>query len=316
MGRKEDGHFAFGMIRRNIMDNIEKDTVGTLYVVATPIGNSRDLSPRATEILNHVDIIAAEDTRRSIILMNKLGIRNTLVSNHKFNEYGKATYFVKELLNGKDVAIISDAGTPCISDPGNELIKSAIENNIKIVGVPGCCAAIAALSVSGFDLKTFCFMGFFPRENAERRKVINTIRHNKGVKTYAFYESPRRIMDVIDFFIDEEVKCTICLCNDITKLHEMTFRGNPKKVKSELLQKGNYDKGEFVLVAEFDEQYLDFDEKPLNTAEAMIIDAMVVNDCNIKDAINIILQKEDNPYKKNELKKAAIILKNMMKGVQ
>ena len=145
---------------------MDENSKGCLYIVATPIGNSRDMSPRGTQILSEVDIIAAEDTRRSMVLLNKLGIKNKLVSNHKFNEYGKAKYFINEMLAGKSVAVITDAGTPCISDPGNELIRAAVEAGIKVVGVPGCCAAVTALSISGFDLSSFVFYGFFPRENA------------------------------------------------------------------------------------------------------------------------------------------------------
>ena len=130
----------------------ENRSIGKLYIVATPIGNSKDMSPRGRQILADADMIAAEDTRRSMVLLNKLEIRNKLVSNHKFNEYGKAKYFINELLSGKNVAVISDAGTPCISDPGNELIKAAVEAGIPVIGVPGCCAAVTALSVSGFDL--------------------------------------------------------------------------------------------------------------------------------------------------------------------
>ena len=106
---------------------MDEQKTGTLYIVATPIGNSRDMSPRGVQILTDVDIIAAEDTRRSMVLLGKLEIRNKLVSNHKFNEYGKAKYFINEMKAGKSVAVITDAGTPCISDPGNELIKAAVE---------------------------------------------------------------------------------------------------------------------------------------------------------------------------------------------
>ena len=141
----------------------EQTQTGKLYIVATPIGNSRDMSPRGKQILTDVDIIAAEDTRRSMVLLGKLEIRNKLVSNHKFNEYGKAKYFINEMLQGKSVAVITDAGTPCISDPGNELIKAAVEAGIPVIGVPGCCAAVTALSVSGFDLSSFLFYGFFPQ---------------------------------------------------------------------------------------------------------------------------------------------------------
>ena len=140
---------------------------GTLYIVATPIGNSRDMSPRGKQILEEADLIAAEDTRRSMVLLNKLGIRNKLVSNHRFNEYGKAKHFIAQLQEGKSIAVITDAGTPCISDPGNELIKAAVEAGIRVVGVPGCCAAVNALAISGFDLSSFTFFGFFPECGAE-----------------------------------------------------------------------------------------------------------------------------------------------------
>ena len=228
---------------------MEQNEKGKLYIVATPIGNSRDMSPRGREILSTVDIIAAEDTRRSMVLLNKLEIRNRLVSNHKFNEYGKARYFVDEMLAGKSVAVITDAGTPCISDPGNELIRAAVEAGIDVVGVPGCCAAVTALSVSGFDLSSFLFYGFFPRENAERRKLLERLRRG-DTRTFVFYESPKRIMELVDFFIDSEAGVEMCLCNDLTKLHEMSFRGSPSEVKDKLLAKGNYDKGEYAVVVE------------------------------------------------------------------
>ena len=126
----------------------EMNTVGTLYIVATPIGNARDMTERGRQILETADIIAAEDTRRSVVLLNKLGIRgNQLSANHKFNEYGKAKWFIEQLRQGKSIAVITDAGTPCISDPGNELIRAAIDAGIRVVGVPGCCAAVTALSI-------------------------------------------------------------------------------------------------------------------------------------------------------------------------
>ena len=155
------------------------DNIGTLYIVATPIGNSRDMSARGIQVLTDADIIAAEDTRRSMVLLNKLEIRNKLVSNHKFNEHGKARFFISELLAGKSVAVITDAGTPCISDPGNELIKAAIEAGVPVVGIPGACAAVTALSISGFDLSTFLFYGFFPREAADRRRILEKMREGQ-----------------------------------------------------------------------------------------------------------------------------------------
>jgi 16S rRNA (cytidine1402-2'-O)-methyltransferase len=283
---------------------------GTLYIVATPIGNSRDMSLRGTQVLSQVDMIAAEDTRRSVVLLNKLEIRNKLVSNHKFNEYGKAKYFISELKAGKTVAVITDAGTPCISDPGNELIKAAIAEDIPVVGIPGACAAVTALSISGFDLSTFLFYGFFPRENADRRRVVEKMRQGM-TRTYVFYESPKRIMDTVDFLVSEQVRCQVCLCNDLTKLHEMTFRGTPEQVRQQLLAKGNYDKGEFALVLELEEDYRFQKQEHTVTPEALLVDKMVQTGCRAKDAIKQLLADENNSYSKNELYAASIALKNL-----
>ena len=283
---------------------------GKLYIVATPIGNSRDMSPRGRDILSSVDIIAAEDTRRSMVLLGKLEIRNKLVSNHKFNEYGKARYFVDEMLSGKSIAVITDAGTPCISDPGNELIRAAVEAGIDVIGVPGCCAAVTALSVSGFDLSSFLFYGFFPRENAERRKLLEKMRRG-DTRTFVFYESPKRIMDLVDFFVDSGAGVRMCLCNDLTKLHEMSFRGTPAEVKDKLLAKGNYEKGEYAVVIEIEESYLFTKTEHTVSAEAMLVDAMVARGVSGKDAVAAVLADENNSYSKNELKAALLNLKKL-----
>ena len=291
------------------MDMTEQ-TAGKLYIVATPIGNSRDMSARGIQILTDADIIAAEDTRRSMVLLNKLGIRNKLVSNHKFNEHGKAKYFISELKAGKDIAVITDAGTPCISDPGNELIKAAIDEGIDVVGIPGACAAVTALSISGFDLSTFLFYGFFPREAADRRRVLEKMREG-FTRTYVFYESPKRIMDAVDFLLEAGFDGQLCLCNDLTKLHEMTFRGTPAEVKAQLLTKGNYDKGEFCLVLELAEGYLFRKREHTVTPEALLVDKMVQEDCRAKDAIKLVLADENNSYSKNELYAASLRLKEL-----
>ena len=290
---------------------MDEKAKGKLYIVATPIGNSRDMSPRGREILSSVDIIAAEDTRRSMVLLGKLEIRNRLVSNHKFNEYGKARYFVDEMLAGKSVAVITDAGTPCISDPGNELIRAAVEAGIDVIGVPGCCAAVTALSVSGFDLSSFLFSGFFPRENVERRKLLEKLRRG-DTRTFVFYESPKRIMELVDFFVESEAGVRMCLCNDMTKLHEMSFRGSPAEVKEKLLAKGNYDKGEYAVVIEIEESYLFTKTEHTVSAEAMLVDAMIARGVTGKDAVAAVLADENNSYSKNELKAALLNLKKLI----
>ena len=289
---------------------MDEKTVGTLYIVATPIGNSQDMSPRGRKILSEVDIIAAEDTRRSMVLLGKLEIRNKLVSNHKFNEYGKAKYFIGEMLAGKSVAVITDAGTPCISDPGNELIRAAVEAGIRVVGVPGCCAAVTALSISGFDLSSFMFYGFFPRENAERRRLLEKLRRG-DTRTFALYESPKRIMELVEFFIDADAKCRMCLCNDMTKLHEMSFRGTPAEVREQLLAKGSYDKGEYAVIVEIDEDNVFNKVEHTVSAEAMLVDAMVAGGVTAKEAVSAVMADENNSYSKNELKAAALNLKRL-----
>ena len=289
---------------------MDEKTVGTLYIVATPIGNSQDMSPRGKKILSEVDIIAAEDTRRSMVLLGKLEIRNKLVSNHKFNEYGKAKYFIGEMLAGKSVAVITDAGTPCISDPGNELIRAAVEAGIRVVGVPGCCAAVTALSISGFDLSSFMFYGFFPRENAERRRLLEKLRRG-DTRTFALYESPKRIMELVEFFINEDAKCRMCLCNDMTKLHEMSFRGTPAEVREQLLAKGSYDKGEYAVIIEIDDEYVFNKVEHTVSAEAMLVDAMIAGGVTAKEAVSAVLADENNSYSKNELKAAALNLKRL-----
>ena len=282
---------------------------GKLYIVATPIGNSRDMSERGRQILTDADILAAEDTRRSMVLLNKLGIKNKLVSNHKFNEHGKANYFINEMKAGKSVAVITDAGTPCISDPGNELIKAAVEEGISVIGVPGCCAFVTALSVSGFDLSSFSFLGFFPRENSDRKKMLESMRLS-DIRTYAFYESPLRIMQLVEFFEDADVR--MCLCNDLTKLHEMTFRGSPSEVRQQLLAKGNYEKGEYCAIVELDESFMYKKIEHTVSAEAMLVDAMIKHSVNAKDAIALVLEDVNNSYSKNELKAAALNLKKVI----
>ena len=283
---------------------------GTLYIVATPIGNSADLSPRGRRVLEEADLIAAEDTRRSMVLLNKLEIRNRLVSNHKFNEYGKASWFVEQLQAGKNIAVITDAGTPCISDPGNELIKAAVEVGIRVVGIPGCCAAVNALAVSGFDLSTFAFIGFFPRERADRIRLLELMRQDQTTKTFALYESPKRIMSMMDFLIDEGAGCSVCLMNDMTKLHEMSFRGSPAQVKEQLLQKGNYEKGEYAIVLELEESYRYRKQEHVVSPEAMLVDVMVKG-LDSKSAIAAVMEDQNNSYTKNELKAAALRLKKL-----
>ena len=292
---------------------------GRLYIVATPIGNLGDMTPRAIEVLRGVDIIAAEDTKTSMVLLTKFEIKTKLVSNHKFNETGSADYFIKELLNGKNIAVISDAGTPCVSDPGNVLVKKSLENNIEVIGIPGACAAITAVSVSGFEIKSFIFEGFFPRENGEIKKITNKLKNNPGV--YIFYESPKRIKKTLGIFCENLNECDICLCNDLTKKFEKIYRGSPEKILEELKNNISAEKGEYTIVVEIDisqtpvtvsdEVVATLFQKGALAIESIIVDVMIKQKCTLKDAVKYIASGNAYDLNKNEVYAASLNLKKM-----
>ena len=223
---------------------MEEKTAGTLYIVATPIGNSQDMSPRGKKILSEVDIIAAEDTRRSMVLLNKLEIRNRLASNHKFNEYGKAKYFINEMLAGKSVAVITDAGTPCISDPGNELIKAAVEAGIRVVGVPGCCAAVSALTLSGLAGGRFAFEGFLSGSQGDKRRRLEEIKLDRI--TLIFYESPHRVQKTAALMSEVFGPRPVSIIKELTKINEQVVHTTLDRAPQffDLVKP----KGEYVLV--------------------------------------------------------------------
>lgn len=285
----------------------------TLYVVATPIGRIVDLSVRAIKVLEAVDLIAAEDTRRSYILLNLLGIRNQVISNQKFNEHRKSEYFLNALRDGKSVAVISDAGTPCISDPGNELIRAAIREGFAVVPVPGACAAVSAVSISGFDLTSFLFCGFFPKENTERKEELKRLK-SAVTRTLIYYESPKRILKTMAFLADSVPDASVCLCNDLTKMHERFYRGSPSEVLAELENNPNAEKGEFTLILEMPPNALAPVQEATLSPEAALVETMLGGAPSLRDATEQLLNKADCPYKKNELKSAAIRLKNLTKS--
>ncbi len=276
---------------------------GKLYVVATPIGNLSDFSKRAIDILNSVDLIAAEDTRTSKVLLDKFNIKTKVISNHKFNENSKVNTFIQDLLNNKSIAVISDAGTPCISDPGYILIKEAIKNNIEVIGIPGPSAVITAVSISGFDASIFTFYGFLPKE---KNNIINLLKKDTS-KVLVFYESPRRIIKSLEIIKEVLKECNICLCNDLTKKFEKIYYGSIDEVIKELKANKNYEKGEYTLVIEktlIEKESI----KESISLEALLVNEMIKNKCTIKEAINIL----SNNYSKNELYKASLNLKEYM----
>jgi len=215
-------------------DNLETlSSFGTLYIVATPIGNLEDITFRAVKILKNVDTIAAEDTRHSKKLMNHYGIDTRLISCHEHNEESKTAYFISRLKEGLDIALISDAGTPSISDPGYKLVRAVAKENINVIPIPGCSAAIAGLSVSGLPTDSFLFLGFLPKKQQKQRQTLEAVKNQTA--TLIIYESPKRVKILIGNIIKTMGDRKACLAREITKLHEEYIRGP----LSEILQKLN-----------------------------------------------------------------------------
>lgn len=221
------------------------DIMGTIYIVSTPIGNLSDITYRAVETLKNVDFIIAEDTRRSIQLLNHFGIKKTLISYHSHNELEKVDFIINKLKSGQNVALVTDAGTPIISDPGNVLIEKAIDENINITAVPGACAAINALVLSGLDATKFVFIGFLSEDNKKRKKELDDIRSQN--KTMIIYISPHNILrDLSDLMVVLGEERKIVIAREMTKKFEEIIRGTIKEIYEKL--KETKIMGEFVLV--------------------------------------------------------------------
>lgn len=224
---------------------ILKMETGILYIVATPIGNLEDITLRAIRILKEVDLIAAEDTRHTLKLLNHLKISKPLISYHRHNEEVKSDILIKKLKDGKNIALVSDAGTPGICDPGEEIIKKCIDLKIKIIPIPGASAMINSLICSGMDTKEFTFLGFLPLNKKLRKNKLEEIQQSN--KTIIVYEAPHKIANTLKDLkqiLDDNRKITIA--REITKIHEEFIRGNI----DELIERTENIKGEMVLIIE------------------------------------------------------------------
>lgn len=218
---------------------------GNLYIVATPIGNLDDITLRAIKILQEVDLIAAEDTRHTLKLLNHLEISKPMISYHRHNEETKSDILIEKLQDGQNIALVSDAGTPGICDPGEEVIKKCIEFGIKIIPIPGACAMINSLICSGIDTKEFTFLGFLPLNKKLRKNKLDEIE--KANKTIIIYEAPHKLESTLKDLkqiLDEDRH--IVLAREITKIHEEFIRGNI----DDLIEKSQDIKGEIVLIIE------------------------------------------------------------------
>ena len=218
--------------------------MGKIYLVPTPIGNLGDITLRALEVLKSVDLIAAEDTRQSLKLLNHFNIKKSLISYHKHNEQGKSEELIDRVRNGENIAVISDAGTPGISDPGGIVLKKCIENGIDVEVLPGATAFTTAIIYSGLDTSAFIFRGFLPRENKEKKEFVESLKDRR--ETIIFYESPYRVIDTLTFLKENFGNRNIAICRELTKLHEEIYRGSLEEAIYYF--NDNIPKGEFVLV--------------------------------------------------------------------
>lgn len=213
---------------------------------ATPIGNLGDMTPRAVEVLKNADIIAAEDTRNSIKLLNHFDVHTPMTAYHEFNRFEKADELVNLMLSGKNVACITDAGTPGISDPGEVLVEKAVEAGIEVVSLPGACALVNALVISGLSTRRFRFEGFLPKDKKEKEAILKELKDETA--TLVFYEAPHRLKKTLEELLASLGDRKIAVCRELTKLHEHADR----MTLSEAVRfyEENEPRGEFVLVVE------------------------------------------------------------------
>lgn len=219
---------------------------GTLYLCATPIGNLEDMTFRCIRILKEVDLIAAEDTRNSIKLLNHFEIKTPMTSYHEYNKIEKGHKLVEHLLNGEDIALITDAGTPGISDPGEELVKMCQEAGIVVTAIPGAAACITALTISGLSTRRFAFEAFLPADKKERQAVLDELKEE--TRTIVLYEAPHRLLKTLQLLYDTLGNRKISICRELTKKHETVFAATMEEA---LAYYNNHEpKGECVMVIE------------------------------------------------------------------
>ncbi len=218
---------------------------GTLYIVATPIGNLEDITLRAVRVLRECDLIACEDTRHSRKLLEHFGISKPLFSYHEHNEAQRAAELVQRMQSGENAALVTDAGTPLVSDPGYRLVRAAIDAGIAVVPVPGVSAAVGALSAAGLPTDAFRFCGFLPAKSSQRRAVLEELKTETG--TLIFYETPHRILSALEDVEAMLGERPVVVARELTKLHEEFLRGTAQEIREQLAARPAV-KGEFTLL--------------------------------------------------------------------
>lgn len=235
------------MEQRLIYDDTKNKTLdGTLYLVTTPIGNMADITFRAVKVLREVTFVAAEDTRNTFKLLNFLGISKEIASYHEHNKFSSGNDIVSRLLRGQSCALVTDAGTPAISDPGEDLVRLCVKNNIPVTAVPGVSAVVTAISLSALDTKRFVFEGFLPVQRNERKERLNFIKNE--IRTLVFYEAPHKLCKTLNDLLSSLGDRRISLCRELTKLNEEVMRTTISNAYNHY--KTHDPRGEYVLVVE------------------------------------------------------------------
>jgi len=267
---------------------------GSLYIVATPIGNLGDITQRAIDILKKVDLIAAEDSRRSRVLLDYCAISNDVVSYHEHNEEKQTSQLIEFLKNGKSIALISDAGTPLVSDPGYRLVSSAHDEGITVIPIPGSSAVVTGLSVSGLSCNKFIFEGYLPTRTISRKKYLKSLVSES--RTLIFYEAPHRILESIgDMLTVFGSSRLVSITRELTKKHEQISRGTLSSIKLKIETGEIKNKGEFVILVEGNS------ENHIADSEVLRINRILAEKVSSKDAIKmtakITKKKKNDVYK-------------------
>ncbi len=275
-------------INNNNTTNTSTSEYGKLFVCATPIGNLKDITIRVLETLEEVDLIAAEDTRHTIKLLNHYDIKTPMESYHQHNLDSKGIKLINILKSGKNIALVSDAGMPGISDPGEDLIKLCYENDISVTVLPGATASVTALVLSGIKCRSYCFEGFLPSGKKAREDVLNKIKNDS--RTYIVYESPHHLVDTLKVILKEVGDREIAVIKELTKKHELVLKNNISSLITYF--KENTPRGEYVLVIRGEDQDV------LNQEQQKILEEI-----SIKEHVNMFL--EEGLELKDAMKKVA-----------
>ncbi len=272
---------------------------GIIYIVGTPIGNLSDFSPRAIQTLREVDFIAAEDTRVTLKLLNHFDIRKPLVSYHEHNLRERGEAIIQRVLDGENVAVVSDAGMPCVSDPGEDIVRLAAEADIQTIVIPGPSAAISALCISGLSTSRFSFEGFLSTNRKNRREHLQSLIGN--THTLIFYEAPHKLLDTLkDMASTFGADRKISLCREMTKIHEQVFRTTLEKAIQYYSE--NTPKGEFVLILEGAQKPVE----PEITFEQAVEEAAQLVESGVRVADAAKQVSAHTPFKKSEIYSALI----------